>query len=271
MKTCVFQCVIATLAVILFAFVYPAEAKVVYTPVGATISGNGSLQLDLNHDKKTDFTVVVYSRSIQCAGQGPGVFGLVTVTPTTGNGVVGSSWAAALGSGVSIASSQSFIGAQALMTQFSTCSWPPHMDYGAWLGVSNGYLGLEFNLNGQIHYGWAEMSVGLKRVRRSTVLTVTLTGFAYETIPGEAIKTGQESGASDDPSAPDSSENPGGTATADPIPNSLQPASLVVAALGAQSVPLRRRRAWLPDPTHAGLDIHFAPFSAAHPSPFTVV
>jgi hypothetical protein len=271
MKTCVFQCAISTLAMTLFAFVYPAEAKVVYTPVGVTISGNGSLQLDLNHDKKNDFTVVVYSRSIECAGTGPGVFGLVTVTPTNGNGVVGNSWAAALGSGVSIGSSQSFFGAQALMTQFSTCVWPPHENYGAWLDVSNGYLGLELNLNGQIHYGWAEMSVGLKRAGRRLALTVTLTGFAYETIPGEAIKTGQETGASDDPSAPDSSENPGGTATAAPIPNSLQPASLVVAAFSAQSIPLRRRRAWLPDLAHAGLDVHFAPLSDAHPSSFAVV
>ncbi|HET6177868.1 MAG TPA: hypothetical protein VFE61_13095 [Candidatus Sulfotelmatobacter sp.] len=204
MKTCVFQCVIPTLAVILFAVVYPAEAKVVYTPVGATVSGNGSLQLDLNHDKETDFTVVSYSRSIQCPGQGYGTFGLVTITPTTGNGVVGA-WAAAFSSGVSIDSSQSFVGDQALMTQFSTCLYPPHTNYGAWLDVSNRYLGLEFNLNGQIHYGWAEMSVLLKRGR---LLTVTLTGFAYETIPGKAIKTGQESGASDDPLAPDSSGIP---------------------------------------------------------------
>jgi hypothetical protein len=242
MKTCVFQCVIVTLDVILFAFVYPAEARVVYTPVGATISGNGSLQLDLNHDKKTDFTVVSYFKAIQCPGQGFGAFGFVTVTPTKGNGVVGNSWAAALAAGVSIGSSQSFFGAQALMADFSTCLYPPHTNEGVWLGVTNGYLGLEFNLNGQIHYGWAEMSVGLKRGR---LLTVALTGFAYETIPGEAIKTGQQSGASDDPSAPDSSETPGGTATADPIPNSVEQASLVVVAFGARSVPLRRRRARL--------------------------
>jgi hypothetical protein len=112
--------------------------------------------------------------------------------------------------------------------------YPPHTNYGVWLGVSDGYLGLEFTLNGQIHYGWAEMSVGLKRGR---LLTVTLTGFAYETIPGKAIKTGQKTGASDDTSAQDSSETPGGTATTDSIPNSLQAASPVVAIIGAQSVP----------------------------------
>ena len=47
------------------------------------------------------------------------------------------------------------------------------------------YLGLEFQINGQTHYGWAELSTyGRTGVN-------FLYGFAYETIAGKGIQTGQ--------------------------------------------------------------------------------
>ena len=178
----------------LLALARKVEASVVYTPVNVTISGNGYLLLDLNHDHKTDFTILVLGKRILCT-TGPGSFGEVVVTPTQGNGVVsawpGGTWAAALASGIEIDSRPSFYRAQALMTQYSTCLYPPQTNYGAWLEATNRYLGLQFQIKGQRHYGWARLTIYPGRAGP----IVALTGFAYETIPGQGIKTGQISGS----------------------------------------------------------------------------
>ncbi len=54
--------------------------------------------------------------------------------------------------------------------------------WGPWLNAQDRYLGLEITINGQPHFGWARMTFS------STA--VTLSGYAYETIPGKAIVAG---------------------------------------------------------------------------------
>jgi hypothetical protein len=99
-----------------------------------------------------------------------------------------------------------------------------------WFSATNRYLGLKFKIKGKIHFGWARLSVvGRQRI------TATLTGYTYETIPGKAIKAGQTKGTADNPSNGDL--GPGASLT-NPIPDTPQPASLGMLALGAQSVPL---------------------------------
>ena len=67
--------------------------------------------------------------------------------------------------------------------QGSTCT-RPH-SYGDWVATTNRYLGLEFQINGETHYGWAELSTN------GETGVDTLYGFAYETIPFKGILTGQ--------------------------------------------------------------------------------
>jgi hypothetical protein len=168
----------------------PAQAKVVYTPVNITISGNGLLKIDLNHDGVTDVTIVSSGRPTRCT-TGPGSYGFVYALPAQSNGTVASgTWPLALASGIRISSSKSFYYAEGLMEQFSTCLYPPHVNYGAWVEVSNRYLGLKFQINGHTHYGWARMSVTIGKFGPVS----TLTGYAYETVAGQAITTGQTSG-----------------------------------------------------------------------------
>jgi hypothetical protein len=94
---------------------------------------------------------------------------------------------------------------------------------------------------GRIHYGWARLSVST-----SFHFTATLTGYAYETIPGKPIKAGQTKGQINDvETISDSagSDDPGaGASLTTPIPNIPQPASLGMLALGAPTVPLWRRK-----------------------------
>jgi hypothetical protein len=167
-------------------FALPAGAEVIYTSEYLTTSGTGTFKIGI-----TGITIVSSGKSIFCAGTGPGSYGLVYAVPAQGDGVVANSnYALALSSGVVIGPSRSFYYAEALMADYSTCLWPPHENLGAWLDVMNRYLGLKFQINGQTHYGWARLSVTAGRFGP----VVTLTGYAYETVPGHAIYIGQTSG-----------------------------------------------------------------------------
>lgn len=69
-------------------------------------------------------------------------------------------------------------------------------------------------------------------------ITATLTGYAYETIPGKAIKAGQKKEAAGDSTNDDFGPD---ASLTNPISDKPQPASLGVLALGAQGVVLWRR------------------------------
>jgi hypothetical protein len=94
------------------------------------------------------------------------------------------------------------------------------------------YLGVRFQLNGRAHYGWAKLTV-------EGASYAKLAGYAYETIAGKSIIAGQTQGAADDSGEEDFGS---GTSLTNPIPDKPQPASLGMLALGAQGVPLWRRK-----------------------------
>ena len=56
-------------------------------------------------------------------------------------------------------------------------------------GVTNKYLGFKFKIGNMFHYGWARIAfTTLARAYQATI-----TGYAYETIPGKAILAGHTS------------------------------------------------------------------------------
>ena len=169
----------------------PAKAEIVYTSANVTIR-NGSLKIDLNHDGITDFSIG--SAGYPCPGS-PTTAGEVDALPAQGNGIVAKNmFALALPSGVRISSSQPFYYADAFLIDYRYCAWPPGGEYayGYWLGgVYNHYLGFKFQINGHTHYGWARLSV---QIAFRNVPKTTLTGYAYETVAGQAITTGQTTG-----------------------------------------------------------------------------
>lgn len=71
-------------------------------------------------------------------------------------------------------------------------------DLGPWVGkgkgVSDRYLGLKFVVGGEVHYGWARLSVTLGHHRQFDDVSGTLTGYAYETAPDKPITAGQITG-----------------------------------------------------------------------------
>ncbi len=116
-----------------------------------------------------------------------------------GSGVEGGTKAAALEAGSPIGPSEQFETTQGPLIErvkygsFFFCTTRCFCrtiegETGNWLNVS-GYLGLEFQINGLIHYGWAAINVEFDPSKPE--LTGSMTGYAYETSPGVAIDAGQ--------------------------------------------------------------------------------
>jgi hypothetical protein len=191
----------------ILALTPPSEAKIIYTPTHHVIKEGGSYQLDVNRDGITDFTFLAkYSQTTS------GFFAYLSAAPAAGNGVEGwtgfQAWDFALKQGDRIGSRHYFPGKMLVVAASLAGS---NYDGGSWVNVKNRYLGLKFKISGKTHYGWARLSV---QVEGSSIVG-TLTGYAYETVPGKPVKAGQTKGASN---------------------GSLQPASLGGLAKGAAAI-----------------------------------
>jgi len=185
-----------------------AEAEIVYTPANTVIKGG--LNLDLNHDGLADFVIAV---------GGPASFDKVTVSCAVhqtyrrspkgmacnyltnqvwGRGVASGRFASALPAGFPVGPNKSYF--QAAKYPFAVemggvgcrcTSSGGSFTGGQWLSTENRYLGLQFVIKGEVHYGWARLNVGFSKGR----IAATLTGYAYETIPNKPIITGKTKGA----------------------------------------------------------------------------
>ena len=82
----------------------------------------------------------------------------------------------------------------------ATRSWPSVVEREGYF-YGHGYLGLQLDINGQMHYGWAAATVGWTHLGGwssdpwfgNQGFTVNLTGYAYNTVPGQPIEAGQTS------------------------------------------------------------------------------
>jgi hypothetical protein len=176
-----------------------AAAEVVYTQVNVSIPVNGSYNIVLNPNGVADFTLS--SRFLQgyCQSGDEFVWSL-TVESSSGNAVVnlsaqiGSDYASALLNGVPISSSQSFNPSASVMAElyWGNCGIGA---LGQWLNLPDRYLGLEFqDAAGNTHYGWAKVStVAYVDQNGHLQASTVLSGFAYQTVTGQGILTGQTS------------------------------------------------------------------------------
>ena len=154
----------------------PAQAKVVYTPVNVTIGENSQYLLDLNHDGVNDFSFSHFAY---------GNWDHFYANGLAANRIFGNGSASALRFGVPIGPNGHF--SHFGLIEKSGATSGSNNDFGKWLNVQNRYLGLQFSINGQTHYGWARLTV-------KSGIVGTLTGYAYETIPNKRILAGQTSG-----------------------------------------------------------------------------
>jgi hypothetical protein len=214
----------------LLALASPAEAKIVYTHAHQVIGPNHSYNVDLNHDKITDFTIVNHVSA--CTDF---CFFELRQYPAGGNSAVGYTVGSGqfLGSdlkpGARIGPRSPFKKGDAalLVARSNVYTSNKTMVYGPWANVKDRYLGLKFQIKGKTHFGWARLNVKISK----TTITATLTGYAYETIPNKPIIAGKTKGS-------DNARVESNAALNVPAP---QPATLTLLALGSPGLSIWRR------------------------------
>jgi hypothetical protein len=88
------------------------------------------------------------------------------------------------------------------------------------------YVGFKFSIAGKEHFGWLRLKITIHPFPGEKQTTVHIRDYAYETVPGKSIRTGQTEEAAD----------------SDEISGNPRSASLGALALGASGIPLWRRQ-----------------------------
>jgi hypothetical protein len=183
-----------------------SEAKVVYTETHQVTHTGFPLYIDLNQDGIKDFvlrtTFYRGSSALQVGLAASGFRNANNVVAgrrfSTGGGYFLSA-ASALPAGARIGPKGDFsVRSPFMAVELFNGVGSQYSYQGQWAGkgegVTNRYLGLKFVVDGEVHYGWARLSVTLGHHRQFDDVSGTLTGYAYETIPGKPIIAGQTSG-----------------------------------------------------------------------------
>jgi hypothetical protein len=176
----------------------PAAAEVVYTPAHIVFDG-GAVPIDLNHDGVNDFVLSIYDFLLTSRSGGDGR--RMRVVGAAGNGVLCSGSSGypplALKAGYRIGSREiygSFDRRGAPAVNVVDLKSETYVG-GPFANTGDRFLGLKFKINGQAHYGWALLRVGAGLLGKHATIRATLLGYAYETVPGQAIGAGQGAAA----------------------------------------------------------------------------
>jgi len=207
------------------ALAVASEAEVVYTETHQVIHTGAPLYIDLNHDGindfllRTNFYVGTSGTDIGLSAEGyHNANNVVAGRRYSSSGGYFFSAASALPAGARIGPKGNFsLDFPFMAEEHFKRVGDQYSDLGAWAGEGNGvrdrYLGLKFVINGEVHYGWARLSVTLAHQRQMGDVSGTLTGYAYETVPDKPIIAGEIDG---------------------PETTSVQPGSLGELALGSK-------------------------------------
>jgi hypothetical protein len=172
------------------ALAQPAEAQIVYTPANSQISFGQKIHIDLNHDGITDLTIQEVFNNSHFPGHE------LQVIPSPGGGIKEGDdpfFVAAMEPGSAVGPSAAFVHAPTMMA--SATIYGSYI-FGSWVGVQNRFLGIQFQINGEVHYGWARLNT---TYFRKGDINALLTGYAYETQANTPILAGDRGENSDDP------------------------------------------------------------------------
>jgi hypothetical protein len=203
-----------------------AEAKIVYTPVHKVLT-HGSLSIPI--DGSHFFTLFDLHGSSHQSFTSQGL-----IIYAKGGGVLGIKHSpAALRAGKVIGPADKFqSGAEAEMARvYCKDSIGTPGIYGAFANTTNRFLGFRFTLKGEVHYGWARFSSVSATGCKPAAISVTLTGYAYESTAGKSIVAGSTKGPEDVVGEPQAAMTP-------PTPKA---ASLGLLAMGSRGLFIWRR------------------------------
>lgn len=171
-----------------------ASGQIIYTDISPDFAGgaNSEYMLDIDNDGTDDFRIYNVSSSyVSNYGYSYNTNALFIEPLTASNDVLGSggstyAYPFALNSGDVISSTPTsgswknngFAGGFNSLN-YNSC------DYGNWCNLTDGYLGLRFNIGGNTHYGWVRLDVS------TAPDTYAIKDLAYNTIANESIEAGQ--------------------------------------------------------------------------------
>jgi hypothetical protein len=178
------------------------QAKIVFTPSSAAVAygvcnTSASLQIDLNNDGVNDFTL--RGDTFCYSGNGISIFksSLNADGSAASNGIVGINnnygrLARGLRKGAGIGSTANFsdkglmqLRNFAELPKSAPKGAPSNYSFGSFLDITNRYLGVRFQINGETHYGW----IGFRSTSEGNA---QLAGWAYETAPNTPIHAGRK-------------------------------------------------------------------------------
>jgi hypothetical protein len=181
------------------------------------LQNNQPLALDFNHDGKTDFFLLFkgpretfggefYEYMNACHKPVAATHGYECISSVSSNynplnaiRVNETGRANALHAGKTVGSGERFKNKVAVgMGGVAWVTWTTGRTAwgGPWVnggkGVKDRFLGVKFKINGHSNFAWARISVTTTPPHD---FKATLTGYAYESVPGKAIIAGQTKGA----------------------------------------------------------------------------
>lgn len=180
----------SALAGTLVAAANTANAQVVYTDVipDATVTTGGTYDLDLNNDGTADFQFLLQHGTYTYMSF-PIQYDLGVLQPAAGNAIdtLGGG-ANAHAAGVAINSSLGFEDDASAAYQLLGVNIPVvAYSSGNFIGQTDKYLGLRFQITGVDHYGWARIDMN------ATATSITIKDYAYDATAGASILTGATS------------------------------------------------------------------------------
>jgi hypothetical protein len=215
---------LAAAGVSLLALGQPAESEVVFTkktiPIPITQGCCQGVEISFANNGQNNLGFFLYSF---------GSSRVLNVHPLSSkeSGVIAQSYVLALTRGAKIGPSDTFSNGYGRTIESTSRSTRGDKLYrGYWAGnPTNRYVGVRFFISGQMHYGWVRLTVNTSKQH---VMSATITGYAYETVPNKAILAGTAAKTTAGAKVPGKIQNQDG-------------ASLGMLALGAESLPLWRR------------------------------
>jgi hypothetical protein len=178
------------------ALAAPSDAEVIVTVVNQTIGHNQRYAIDMNNDGTTDFIIRnsfeadTFSGRLAYFRDPTRVLAAADAEVWT-SGLMDAGFAAALPAGREIGAGKKWKISPALLESTWGGFSEGQYDLGNWFRTQNHFLGLQFRISGQLHYGWARLSVQNQGLGS---MQVTIASFAYETEPNKTIRAGQTGG-----------------------------------------------------------------------------
>jgi hypothetical protein len=168
----------------MMATAQPAEARIVYTTAHEVFAFPYSVFLDVNNDGINDFRFSIYlfiGLFSARVGGAPGN-GVRAIKSSTCRGRC--VFASRVPQGAKISADEDFVRGSRIPMDNGYSS--DGVSYGPWRGNASGFLGLEFQIDGRAHYGWAA-------VHMTSSISGVITAYAYNTVPNQPILAGQTS------------------------------------------------------------------------------